>query len=184
MQFLRSLFGLFVFAVTTLVFAQDQVSISNQWWTYIADYDGTPGSIRIDMGMKKNALVAGLPFVVIAGMKYVTPLANGLPLPSELQRFNVISDKLILAVMALGPSVYVGTFTHKNEQEHFIYVKDINGVEAAFINALKRECDTCQALFKSKPDPEWNTYLQFLYPNQATIEYYRFDSGQSRTYRQ
>ena len=40
-----------------------------------------------------------LRYVVIAGVKYKTPFASGLPDQSELQHLNAMSDELIRAVM-------------------------------------------------------------------------------------
>lgn len=180
----RFLLGTLALAATMAASAQTQVSASNKWWAYLADYDGTPGSTRVDMGQHANAPIADLPLLVIAGTKYTTSLASGFPEERELQRLNDLSDKLILAIMALGPSVYVGTFTQNREQVHYVYVKDLAGIEEAFAKTLKRECGTCAVLYRTKRDPEWNTYLKFLYPNQATMDFYRFDPKQVHGHRE
>lgn len=164
--------------------ARSQVSTSNKWWAYMADYNGTPGSTRVDMALQQKAPVQDLPFVVIAGTKYTTTLASGLPEANDIQRLNELSDKLILAIMSVGPSLYVGTFTHNNEQVHYVFVKDLAGTEEAFKKALKLACNTCEASYRTKSDPDWNTYLKFLYPNQATMQFYGFDPTKSRTYKQ
>jgi len=184
MKFTHLLIGTLVLTTMTAANAQVQISTSNNWWAYLADYNGTPGATRVDMGQIEKAPIAELPFVVIAGTKYATSLKNGLPEERELQRLNDLSDKLILAIVALGPSAYVGTFTHNKEQVHYVYAKDLTGVEEAFTKALKRECSTCEVLYQTKRDPEWNTFLKFLYPNQATMQFYHFDPKQRRTYKQ
>lgn len=163
--------------------AQVEVSTSTEWWTYIADYEGTPGSTRVDMGLLERAPMRALSHVVIAGTKYQTSHASGLPDQAELDHLNDMSDKVIAAILTLGPSIYVGTFTHNREQVHYVYVKDLAGAEAAFLKALAAACKSCEPTYRTKLDPEWRTYLKFLYPNRETMEFYHFDPKQARSYR-
>lgn len=90
--------------VSALVFAccgnvAAQASVSDKWWTYLADYEGVPGWTRVDMALLERAPVPDLRYVAIAGVKYKTPFASGLPDQSELQHLNAMSDELIRAVM-------------------------------------------------------------------------------------
>jgi len=157
--------------------AQDPVSSSTRWWSYLAEHDGKPGSTRVDMGQRDRAPVRDLPWVVIAGTSYKLLLESGLPTAAELRRLNAFSDQVILALLQHGPAVYVGTFTHNGEQLHYVYAKDVTGLEEAFATALKRACAACDVIYKTQHDPEWNVYLKFLYPSQATIDSYRGSSG-------
>ena len=169
---------------TAWALAQAQVSSSTQWWSYLADYDGMPGSTRVDMGQKNTAPLSTLPYVVIVGVEYETNLASGLPSQEELDHLNGIADRLIEPVLATTPSIYVGTFTHKRQQEHYIYVQSLTGTEEVFRTAIAQACPSCRPLYRTKIDPKWDTYLKFLYPNTVTMEYYGYDPKRVRRYRE
>jgi Family of unknown function (DUF695) len=173
-----------VAATSPWVSAKAKISSSDKWWTYIAEYEGHAGSTRVDMAQKDVAPVSTLPFVVIAGVESETNLKSGFPGQDELARLNDISHKIIESILATGPSLYVGTFTHNKRQEHYVYVRSVAGAEAAFRKAIAEACPKCKALFRTKADPKWDTYLRFLYPNSATMEHYGYDPKGSRLYRQ
>ena len=91
-----------------------------------------------------------------------------------------MSDELIRAVMGGSAARYVGTFTHKGEQDHYIYVSDIRGKQAAFVTALAALCANCERTYRTQDDPEWNTYRRFLYPSRETMDFYHFNPGLSQ----
>jgi hypothetical protein len=175
---MKACFLVAVLASAAPAVAQDPVSSSTKWWSYVAEHDGKLGSTRVDMGQRDRAPEKNLPWVVIAGTSYKLLLESGLPTASELRQLNGFSDQVILALLEHGPAVYVGTFTQDGEQLHYVYAKDVTGLEEAFATALKRACSTCDVIFKTQRDPEWDVYLKFLYPSAAMLEFYRSGSRQ------
>ncbi len=155
--------------------AAPTVSTSDKWWTYIADYDGKPGSTRVDMALRDEAPLPTLPTLVVFGSKYEQRPETGFPTDEALDRLNANSDRLIQAVLNAQTGIYVGTFTHNGEQVHYVYARTAEGVERAFRQALAETCPTCEAVYRTRPDKDWNAYLKFLYPNQATLQHYGFD---------
>lgn len=170
--------SLMVAVLTLTGSAAAQVSVSNKWWSYLADYEGKPGSTRVDMALIDRAPITSLPYVVIAGTKYETSRSDGLPDIATVEQLNKLSDKLILAIMSNGPAVYAGTFTNDGEQVHYVYVQSPQGAQAEFSKALASACSVCKPTFRTKHDPNWDTYRKFLYPNQQTMDFYRFDPRQ------
>jgi hypothetical protein len=112
--------------------AAPAVCTSDRWWTYIADYEGKPGSIRVDMALREEAPLQSLPTVVIFGTKYEQKLETGFPTDDALEQLNSNSDALVSAVLAAQVGIYVGTFTHSGEQLHYVYTRTADGTEAAF----------------------------------------------------
>lgn len=161
-----------------------QVSASNSWWSYLSDYEGSPGSTLVDMEPFDVAPIKSLPYVIIAGTRFETTLSSGLPDSKELKRLNSFANKLISSLLEGGPARYVGTFTYRGERVHYVYVQQLDGAREAFTKALSAECSTCEISYRTKHDPDWNTYLKFLYPNQATKDFYHFDATQLRSTQQ
>jgi hypothetical protein len=157
---------------TAAVANPPSISTSSKWWSYIADYDGKPGSIRVDMAAREVAPLVSLLTVVIFGTKYEQKPDSGLPTEAALTKLNAESDQLIAAVLGAQAGMYVGTFTHNGEQLHYVYTRSAEGTEAAFRNALAVHCGQCTAVYRTRHDPSWKAYLEFLYPNQATLQFY------------
>ncbi|MFZ5506154.1 MAG: DUF695 domain-containing protein [Pseudomonadota bacterium] len=157
------------------------MSTSDKWWMYLADYDGKPGSTRVDMGLRARAPLPDLQQIVIFGTKYEQIPTSGFPTDAALEQLNRDSDSLILAVLSVQAGVYVGTFTHAGEQLHYVYVKSSEGTEGAFSAALAAACPTCAPIFRTRSDPEWKAYLKFLYPNEATLRHYGYDDRRFRS---
>jgi hypothetical protein len=155
--------------------AAPPVSRSDKWWTYIADYYGKPGSTRVDMSLRDEAPLATLPTLIVFGTKYEQKPETGFPTDEALDKLNAESDGHIAAVLSAQTGIYVGTFTHAGEQVHYVYVRTAEGTEAAFRQSLARACPKCEAVYRTRPDPAWNAYLKFLYPNQATLQHYGLD---------
>jgi hypothetical protein len=143
------------------------------WWSYLAQYDDGPGSIRLDLGVRARAPVPGYGYVVITGPKYQTPRGDRLPEEKELDRVNGMGTLIISAVSGVTDAIYVGTFTHAGEQLHYIYVKDPSRVKDALARLYETRLHETAPYINVKADPGWSAYLEFLYPNKPTREFYR-----------
>jgi len=144
------------------------------WWTYLADYDGTPGSIVLDMALKEQAPNPTYPKLIVTGVSYPSlPDRSGLPGTAQLDSLSDISDKRLAMIRQRCTAVLAGSFTHKNERLDYIYVSDAKGLEEALRAFYAKECPTRQPYINVKDDAQWQAYLEFLYPNAQTIEFYR-----------
>ena len=145
------------------------------WWTYLAKYDELKGSTRVNMALRNGAPHKPFPCLAILGTSYVSSRDDKLPETSELEFLNEVSDELILSVMRLVPSLYAGTFTNDLEQVHFVYVQQLDGARAEFDKAHALLCEGRMPIWFEREDPRWEQYLDFLCPNQATMEFYGYD---------
>lgn len=144
------------------------------WWSYLADYDGLPGSTLVNLALKTRAPMHDRTTLLVTGVSYESaPKDSGLPDAVELEFLNRLSDKRLTFVTAHSAALFVGSFTHKNEQLDYIYVVDAASLGSALRDFYKTECPARRPYINIKSDPHWEAYLDFLYPNAQTIEYYR-----------
>ncbi len=149
------------------------------WWQYTAGYeDNLPGSIRINLALKDHAPVKGFPKLVIARTGYEsnpeTP-ENKLPSTEELDLLHSISEQRVALITSNCEAIYIGGFLCNNWQEDFFYATDVKGLEAAVKKFHQAECPGRKTSFSTHDDPKWKHYLEFLYPNEATIKFYKKD---------
>jgi hypothetical protein len=152
--------------------ASAQSPAPEQWWSYLATYDAGPGSIRVNLALRKQAPLAGYPYLVVTGPKYASTQKGGLPEVADVNRLNDLQAKVVAAIAELSPHVYVGTFTHDFEQLHYVYVKSPSGISQALAMVYGEHCGGCKTYTNIKQDPSWIAYLDFLFPNQETRERY------------
>jgi hypothetical protein len=144
------------------------------WWSYIADYDGLPGSTLVNLALKTRAPMPDRSVLLVTGVSYESaPKNSGLPDAAELKFLNRLSEKRRTLIADHSTALFVGSFTHKKEQLDYFYVSDAAGLEAVLRDFYRTESPDRRPYTNIKSDSRWNAYLDFLYPNTQTIEYYR-----------
>ena len=143
------------------------------WWTYLAEFEGRPGSIVINLGLKESAPVADCQKLIVTGVTYKSADTNGLPDAKELDALNELSEKRLIIVKQLTPYIYAGAFTHKGERLDYIYVKSTTGIEEALKKFHQDASPDRKSYVNVKDDPQWEAYSKFLFPNEQTIAFHR-----------
>jgi hypothetical protein len=167
----KILLGASLFLACVVTHAQS--SPKPDWWTYLASYEaGRPGSIRVDLALRKVAPVEGYSHVIVTGVTYTSAQKDGLPEPKDLARLNKISAAVVAAIGKKTPSIHAGTFTHNFEQLNYIYVRNTDGLEKLVEKVYAKSCAGCKTHTNIKDDPTWTAYREFLFPNEATREHY------------
>lgn len=154
-----------LFVSSTLV-AQEE-----NWEVYLAQYEKGPGSTIVKMGIRGTAPDKSFPFLFSAGVKFTECGSEGLPVSSEFETLNRISDSIVATVNRLIKNIIVGTFTYQCERRDYFYVSDTAGLRQYLINLISKHFPGYTPAFNIKPDKDWEAYLQFLYPNEETMEY-------------
>lgn len=154
-----------------------QPPASSEWWSYLAAYDAGPGSILLDLTLRKIAPVKEYSHLIVTGVTYTSTQKDGLPDVDDLDRLNRISRAVVAAIAHKTPSIYVGTFTHNFEQLNYIYVPNVDGIAVVIDKVYSKFCAGCKTYTNIKSDPSWSAYQEFLFPNEATRKHYglRFD---------
>lgn len=145
------------------------------WWTYIAEYEGIPGSTVVDMALREKAPLPALPTALVTGVSYESEARNsGLPDAAELDLLNRLADERLSIIMAKAKHVvHVGTFTSDRKRYDYFYLAEPGRLEEALRQFYRSKCPNREACVNIEEDPQWDRYLQFLYPNPQTIEFYR-----------
>lgn len=147
------------------------------WWSYYAAYNNkkSPGEIKINLALAKNAPFADYPLLVTTGTHYPTQLfGDGLPLETDVARLDAITAEVVATIAAKTESIYAGSFTSDGERRMYVYVKKPDGIEAALAAVYaKRACPKCKSSTYIRKDERWSAYTRFLYPNPQTREYYK-----------
>lgn len=141
------------------------------WETYLANYEKGPGSTLVNMDLKKIAPDNSKAFLFAAGVKFKNCSNEGLPAPLAFATLNKISDSIVTLVNRLKRNTLAGTFAYQCERKDYFYVTDTIGLKQEVINLINKRFPGYTPAFLIKQDMGWNAYLNFLYPNEETIEY-------------
>ncbi len=163
MTYLRS----FLFIVGLLLSSP----VSGQWEQYFAQWEGRPGSMLVDMGVRATAPLDDYPYLVSVGVAYEQCNDQGFPDTTTYQELTDISDKLFGYMDIQTTCRLVGTFTHDCRRLDYYYLKDTVAVRDFLIKFFSTNGEEYEALVNIKYDPEWNHYLNFIYPDLYIREY-------------
>jgi hypothetical protein len=147
---------------------------SKLWWTYLADYKGTPGTTLVDMGLFNFGARKQFQILITAGTTFQGDAKTQLPTAEEGTRLQALSQKVLAAMAKKGKIVHAGTFMHKKEWVLSVYAAKSDGLEAAFTQVMNERCPGCEKIFTMRTDPQWDVYRDFLYPNAATLRFYNY----------
>ncbi len=143
------------------------------WWNYLAAYPKGPGAVRVDMDLAQSGPAVDRATLVVAGVRFATERANGLPEARQVEALEALGARLVAAIGEATPAVHAGTFTHDRQHLSFLYVADAASVERAVDGVLREHCPGCERRLEISEDGDWSAYFEFLYPNAETRAAYR-----------
>lgn len=160
-----------IIVIGFLCIVNNSWSQTGNWDVYMAQYENGPGSTTINMDLMKLAPNKELPFVVISGVTTENCRDDGFPNGSEFERLYEISDAVQAKLKEITKFELTGTFTYQCERLDYVYVSDTTLVRAELAKLYKTEFPSYKYYINVRTDVDWETYLQFLYPNQETQEF-------------
>jgi hypothetical protein len=143
---------------------------NDEWATYMADYEGKPGSILVDLGLKKTAPLAKYPYLLVTGVKFTNCREDGLPQKSEFEKLYAVSDAVEAKLKSFKAFVMAGTFTCDCERLDYFYVSDTTDLRNRLTALYGSKFKSYSHYTSIKPDKNWAAYLEFLYPNDLNLE--------------
>lgn len=143
---------------------------NDNWESYLGDFDGGAGSVLLNMSLKEVAPMPKYPYLVITGVKF-TKCENGLPRPDAYAGLYEIGDSIEVVVNRSSKAIAAGTFTHECKRLNYYYLADTTGVRQRLTNLYLLSFPGYEASIHIAEDKDWEGYLKFLYPNEATIQY-------------
>ena len=170
---MRKITGWFIGLLTMVLnlFATEGHAQSENWDTYLGNYDGKPGSVMVDLNRIRFAPDDRLPFLIITGPQAQNTTKNGIPNHQEMLDMEQVLDITTNFITGVTAKVLVGTFTYNNSRVNYYYVKDTVGIRNAINRMYKRNFKDYTYVLNMKHDPLWRTYLKFLYPTEETQDW-------------
>jgi Family of unknown function (DUF695)/Regulator of ribonuclease activity B len=149
---------------------QDTLPAEN-WDTYLAQYEKSAGSVMINMALKNVAPIKAYPFVVITGVTFKDCPTDGFPSKREFKNLYQISDSVKTIIEKSTASIITGSFTYQCERLDYYYVTDTTWLRQRLTNMYKTRFPNYTPYINIKADRNWSGYLDFLYPNEETLDY-------------
>gem|GEM_PF-945985 len=144
----------------------DALGQNENWDTYLAKFDGKPGSIMVDLAQFDKAPDKRYPFLVITGPQARSIDKNGIPDKEEIDALEGVLDATTSFLTGVTAEVLTGTFTYNGKRVNYYYVRDTMGVRTAVQRLYNRNYKEYKYVLTIKSDPQWLTYLTFLYPSE------------------
>jgi hypothetical protein len=167
----RSLFRPLILILLFVVTFAESGRAQAGWDAYLARYDEGLGSVALNMDVASSAPRRDLPFLLVIGVTFLKHTGDGFPVQREFKRMNRLSDNIIKKMFRTSGSarkhgVPVGTFTCQGQRLEYIYVADTTGLRE-ILKPFKSKYAAYNFRIELMEDPEWDTYRNFLYPNEA-----------------
>lgn len=153
-------------AIATHSFAQD-----DEWDVYMAQYEKGIGSTIINLSLKEKAPLKQFPYLLQIGIQLMNCNKEGLPGEDEFELLYNVSDTLKAITDSLVMNKAAGTFSYQCRRTEYYYIADTNGIRKALAQAFQTFFPRYSYTIKLQPDPNWQAYLEFLYPNEVSFEY-------------
>lgn len=161
---------IFIFIIS---FQQMNAQYTNEHWdNYIASYeDNHPGSTTLRMDLINHAPISGFNHILITGLSYETNRTDGFPENETFQILHQVSDELVKLIQEKTEAIYTGSFMYQKERLEYFYIKESSTLPEILDTFYKTNYPNFQYYINIKEDKEWEAYLKFLYPNQATLNF-------------
>jgi hypothetical protein len=144
--------------------------MSDDWDFYLCHVEDKPASIFVDLGIRADAPVAELLEMTWLRLYLLRPRDDGLPANEEFADLCEIEDALTAAIGSEELTIaYVGRNSSDGRRDFFFYSPSGIATEAHLSLALA-PFPNYQYETGSKPDPQWQTYFDFLYPDKRCYQ--------------
>lgn len=159
----------YLFLISCIIcFSVNAQKFQHNWENYIVSLNGKPVSINVDLGLKPQVPVADLPFVIIARVKLNNVNQLGMPDQDEVNKLDMVEEKMVENLNRFQGAVYVGRFTQRGIREFYFYSNDTSKYQSSIGNVFL-ESSNFQWLAQAKKDADWENYLTVLYPSALDL---------------
>lgn len=137
--------------------------MSDNWDVYFTTINDHFASVLIDMGIAAEAPDSNRPWLLYVWVKLNDPDEHGMIAAKESEAINHVEDALVHEVATSVRAVHVGSVTREGRREFYFYAPTTSGFPES-VNRIMQSIGTHQWNFASKEDPQWEHYLQTMYP--------------------
>ena len=139
--------------------------MGRDWEFYLTEVDHKPASISLDLALRDQAPIEQLPIRVVFRLFLRTPREDGLSTQEEFERLSQIEEVLFQSAKeADTPVLFVGRVTFGGFRDFFFYSADDRAPRTLLSTAMTAFPEY-QFEVEAAPEPDWSTYLGFLYPS-------------------
>ncbi len=143
--------------------------MSDDWDFYFARVNDAVASIFVDLGIRPDVPSEKRPWLLWVGVDMLSPRDDGLSSTEEAPTLHAIGEALDAAVSAACGAQLVGRVTGGRRREFFFYAEEPGEIETAATRALQAFTGYA-AETRSVYQPEWDTYLELLYPSASNLQ--------------
>lgn len=137
--------------------------MTDQWDFYFCNVDDKPASMFVDLGAVKRAPDVSLPIMGYLRLFMNSPRADGLSSQEEFDVLSEFEDKI--KTLQNAERLYVGRCTTNSCRDFVFYLKREDNWENA-ISLFIESFPAYRYEVGARPDPDWGTYLNYLYPSE------------------
>lgn len=142
--------------------------MTRDWDHYLRTLGEDLASIYLDLAQAKVAPVSSHQHSTMVSVAMLRAQENGMSSDDEFKDLIALEDDLEASVHAIG-AIYVGRLTTRGRRVFYLYSSDLAVVEAAVTEVMGRHSPYVLEM-TDRPDPDWLTYFDFLYPSAADYQ--------------
>ena len=143
-------------------------SHEEDWDFYFSNVNNTISSFYVDLGLSKIAPVKDKSNLVWVSLKMNRPQEDGLSSNEEFDTLSAIEDRL-QEFLKKYSSIYSGRLTTNGNRDFYFYMSDTTLYDKTISEAMVAFPSYVYD-FGIKEDTEWNSYLDFIYPNARQFQ--------------
>lgn len=148
----------------------DKYAPKEIWDTYLERFDhGKTGSKTFRVDLIESAPLGRYPFLLIAGVKYKSTVADGFPEGNDFQLLYKLGDELLDLIESHTEAIMVGSFLYNFERLEYFYINHADNIISKIEDFYKTNYPNRQFFVTIKEDKNWKYYKEFLYPKHEML---------------
>jgi regulator of RNase E activity RraB len=143
--------------------------MTDKWRFYFCRVNGSVASIYLNLGLRTEAPLASKTCLLWVWVYFQRPRPDGLSSSEEAPILFKIEDALDLEIAKRCDAISCGRITTEGRREFYFYGETSlalpEAIKAALENFRSYKFD-----YGNKRDPEWDQYINVLYPSDENLE--------------
>ena len=140
-----------------------------KWNFYLCNVNDKLASIYLDLALREVVPIDSRPWLLWVWVDLKTPRPDGLSRSDEAPVLYQIEDALTATISASCRATLAGRITTDGRREFYFYAEENSGFSAAAHQALSA-FEGYRFELGSKYEPDWNQYLNVLYPSPEELQ--------------
>jgi hypothetical protein len=143
--------------------------LSDEWDFYFARVNDAVSSIFVDLGIRPDAPIEKRPWLLWVWVEMQSARPDGLSSNDEAPKLHALGESLDSMISVTCGAQLVGRITGGGRREFYFYATEPGELDKATANAMK-SFDTYKYETGSSFQPDWEQYINLLYPSHSNLE--------------